>query len=219
MCGIAGIYAYHNAALDVDRGELKRIRDHMRLRGPDDQGEWYSDDGRVGFGHQRLSIQDPSPAGHQPMVSEDGQIVVNLNGEIYNHAALRARLEEQGHRFRSRSDTEVVLRLYQAMGAELVHELRGMFALMIWDNGTRKLFLARDPYGIKPLYYADDGWTVRAASQVRALLAGGKVSTDPEPAGHAGFFLFGSVPEPYTLYQEIRAVPAGHTVTVTSVIL
>ena len=103
------------------------------------------------------------------------------------------------------------LHLYARHGAEMVHRLRGMFAFAIWDETRRGLFLARDPYGIKPLYTANDGWTFRFASQVKALLAGGHVSRDPEPAGIVGFHLFGSVPEPFTLYRDIRALPAGHT--------
>ena len=139
------------------------------------------------------------------MASEDGRFVVVFNGEIYNYPQLRAELETDGARFRTTSDTEVLLHLYARQGAEMVHRLRGMFAFAIWDETQRRLFLARDPYGIKPLYTANDGWTFRFASQVKALLAGGNVSRDPEPAGAVGFHLFGSVPEPFTLYRDIRA--------------
>ncbi|MEA2989590.1 MAG: hypothetical protein QOG83_2301 [Alphaproteobacteria bacterium] len=211
MCGIAGIYAYHYAANPVDVAELQKIRDHMTARGPDGVGEWRSQDGRVGFGHRRLAIIDLSERGAQPMASADGKTVITFNGEIYNYKALRSELESKGYVFRTQSDTEVLLHLYAAKGAAMVHELRGMFAFGLWDLEKRGLLLARDPYGIKPLYYADDGWTIRFASQVKALVAGGKVSLDPEPAGWAGFLLFGSVPEPYTIYQEIRALPAGTT--------
>jgi asparagine synthase (glutamine-hydrolysing) len=145
------------------------------------------------------------------MVSEDGHLVVVFNGEIYNYSALRQELEDDGVHFRTTSDTEVLLHLYARHGAEMVHQLRGMFALAVWDAARRALFLARDLYGIKPLYTANDGWTYRFASQVKALLAGGGVSKDAEPAGLVGFHLFGSVPEPFTLYREIRALPAGHT--------
>src|SRR5215475_295361 len=217
MCGIAGIYAYHYAANAVDRAELRRIRDHMAARGPDGLGEWYSQDERVGFGHRRLTIIDLSERGAQPMMSADGKLVVTFNGEIYNYRQLRASLEAKGYIFRSQSDTEVLLHLYAEKREAMVHDLRGMFALAIWDAERRTLFLARDPYGIKPLYYADDGWTLRFASQVKALLAGGKISRDPEPAGWAGFALFGSVPEPFTTYQEIRALPAGSTLWVDRV--
>jgi asparagine synthase (glutamine-hydrolysing) len=145
------------------------------------------------------------------MVNEDGGLVVVFNGEIYNYPELRAELEARGVRFRTTSDTEVLLHLYARDGTEMVHRLQGMFAFAIWDEQRRGLLLARDPYGIKPLYTANDGWTFRFASQVKALLAGGRVSRDPEPAGHVGFYLFGSVPEPFTLYRDIRSLPAGHT--------
>ena len=217
MCGIAGIYAYHYAASSVDRTELQRIRDHMAARGPDGVGEWYSQDERVGLGHRRLTIIDLSERGAQPMASADGKLVITFNGEIYNYRQLRASLEKKGLRLSHAKDTEVLLHLYAEKGEAMVDDLRGMFAFALWDAEKRALLLARDPYGIKPLYYADDGWTLRFASQVKALLAGQKVSRNPEPAGWVGFCLFGSVPEPFTTYQEIRALPAGSTLWVDRV--
>ncbi len=130
------------------------------------------------------------------MSNADRSLVVTFNGEIYNHAALRRGLETKGYTFKSDCDTEVLLHLYAEKGEAMVHDLRGMFAFAIWDARRRKLLLARDPYGNKPLYYADDGWTFRFASQVKALIAGGTVSRDPEPAGVVGFYLWGSVPDP-----------------------
>jgi asparagine synthase (glutamine-hydrolysing) len=211
MCGIAGIYAYHYAANPAEVTELRKIRDHMAARGPDGHGEWLSEDGRVAVGHRRLAIIDLSDSGIQPMTTANGQIVVTFNGEIYNYKALRRKLESQGYVFRTQTDTEVLLHLYAAEGPAMVDDLRGMFAFALWDQEKGGLLLARDPYGIKPLYYADDGWTLRFASQVKALVAGGGISLDPEPAGWAGFLLFGNVPEPYTTYQAIRALPAGTT--------
>src|SRR6516225_5366649 len=209
MCGIAGIYAYHSTARSVDRDELVCMRDYMASRGPDGSGEWYSADGRVGFGHRRLSIIDLSSRGAQPMQPADGGLVVTFNGEIYNYRALRSGLEARGYAFRSNSDTEVLLHLYAELGHDMLRELRGMFAFGIWDSQEQQLLLARDPYGIKPLYYADDGSTLRFASQLKALMAGGGVFSDPDPAGWVGFYLFGSVPEPFTTYREVRALPAG----------
>jgi asparagine synthase (glutamine-hydrolysing) len=145
------------------------------------------------------------------MTSEDGALIVVFNGEIYNYPELRTELETDGARFRTTSDTEALLHLYARHGAGMVQRLRGMFAFAIWDEARAGLLLARDPYGIKPLYTANDGWTFRFASQVKALLAGGNVSRDPEPAGIVGFHLFGNVPEPFTLYRDVRALPAGHT--------
>jgi asparagine synthase (glutamine-hydrolysing) len=209
MCGIAGIYAYHYAAQPIDAGELTRMCDHMAARGPDGAGTWLAPDGCVGLGNRRLAIIDLSDDGLQPMASSDGRFLVTFNGEIYNYRALRRELEARGHVFRTRTDTEVLLHLYAAEGPGMVRRLRGMFAFALWDIDKRGLLLARDPYGIKPLYYADNGWTLRFASQVKTLVAGGNVSLDPEPAGWVGFLLFGSVPEPFTVYQEMRALPAG----------
>lgn len=214
MCAIAGVFAYHYAANAVDAAELIRMRDHMAARGPDGKGAWIDADGRIGLAHRRLSIIDLTDAGAQPMASEDGSLIVTFNGEIYNHRELRAGLERRGRRFRTRSDTEVLLHLYADKGEAMVEDLRGMFAFAIHDVARERLLLARDPYGVKPAYYSDDGWTFRFASQVKALLAGGGVSNDPEPAGHVGFHLWGSVPEPFTLYRDIRALPAGATLVV-----
>src|SRR6266852_3099201 len=211
MCGINGTFAYHPASSAPGEAELLATRDAMRLRGPDGSGAWWTSDRHCGLGHRRLSIIDLSDRASQPMTSEDGRFVLVFNGEIYNYPQLRVELEADGARFFTTSDTEALLHLYARYGAEMGHRLRGMFAFAIWDEARRSLFLARGRYGIKPLYTANDGWTFRFASQVKALLAGGHVSRDPEPAGVVGFHLFGSVPEPFTLYREVRALPAGHT--------
>jgi len=207
MCGINAIFAYRAGAPGVDREELLVSRECMRSRGPDAADEWVSDDGRVGLGHRRLAIIDLSPGGAQPM--RRGELAIIYNGEIYNYRELRAQLEARGYTFTSHSDTEVLLRLYEDKGEAMLGELRGMFAIALWDGARRRMLLARDPYGIKPLYYADDGGTVRVASQVKALIAGGRVSKQFDPAAAAGFFLRGTVPEPFTMYRAIRALPAG----------
>jgi asparagine synthase (glutamine-hydrolysing) len=209
MCGIAGVFAYGDVAAPVDRAELEAMNERMRPRGPDAGGIWIASDGRVGLAARRLAIIDLTDEGTQPMASVDGELRIVFNGEIYNHRELRARLERFGARFHSTSDTEVLLQLYRRDGEGMVDLLRGMFAFAIWDTRARRLFLARDPYGIKPLYIAEDGATLRFASTVKALLAGGKVSAGHDPAGVAGFWLFGSVPEPYTIHSAIRAVEAG----------
>ncbi len=214
MCGIAGLYAYLDVAPPVDRGELARMNARMAPRGPDGSGDWFTADGRVGFTHRRLAIIDLSERGAQPMHSADGALTITFNGEIYNYRELKAALEAKGRVFRSDSDTEVMLQLYEERGPAMVEALRGMFAFGLWDSRKRRLLLARDPLGIKPLYYADDGWTLRFASQAKALLAGGAVSRDPDPAGIVGFHLLGSVPEPFTVWQDIRSVPAGATMVV-----
>jgi len=215
MCGIACFYVYNKSSNYLDRDELKRIIDFMQLRGPDDSGTWFSKDNRVGLGHRRLSIIDLSTRGSQPMANEDNSLIISYNGEIYNYKELRTQLIKKGYRFRSNSDTEVILNLYAEKGDALVYDLRGMYAFAIWDKKNKGIFLARDPFGIKPLYYSCDGNTFRAASQVKALLASGKIDKSPDPAGHVGFFLWGSVPEPYTLYKKIKALPAGTSLWVT----
>jgi asparagine synthase (glutamine-hydrolysing) len=209
MCGIAAIFVYSNSTPGVNEGELVSIRDHMKQRGPDAAGLWLDPQRRCGLGHRRLSIIDLSETGAQPMVSADGKIVVVFNGEIYNYRELRLELEAQGCRFSSTSDTEVLLHLYQREGRDMARHLRGMFAFAIWDVVRQGLLLARDPFGIKPLYLADDGKTMRVASQVKALLAGGKIDSTPDAAGHVGLFLWGNVPEPYTFHKAIRSLPAG----------
>ncbi len=216
MCGLNGIFAYGAAAAMPGSRELLATRDNMDARGPDGCGEWWSQDRRIGLGHRRLSIIDLSDRASQPMTSTCGRFTIVFNGEIYNFPALRRQIEAAGRSFQSASDTEALLHLYALHGPDMVHELRGMFAFAIWDNAANALFLARDPYGIKPLYIADDGATFRFASQVKALLAGAQVSRDPEPAGIAGFLLWGSVPEPFTLYRAIRSLPAGCRMTVTA---
>lgn len=215
MCGINGIFAFAGDTRP-DRAELLATREAMRARGPDGAGAWFSPNHGLALGHRRLSILDLAERSNQPMISSCGRFAVVFNGEIYNYPALRAELEADGCVLRTTSDTEVLLHLYARRGAQMVHALRGMFAFAIWDDAAGTLFLARDPYGIKPLYYACTGTTFRFASQVKALLAGGAIATEPDPAGVVGFFLWGHVPEPFTCYRAIRALPAGHTLLVTA---
>jgi len=210
MCGISAVFAYRPEAPPVDRDEVAAITQRMFPRGPDAGGTWFSENGRVGLGSRRLAIIDLSPDGIQPMTDTSGNFVIVFNGEIYNHRDLRKRLERNGATFRTHSDTEVLLEMFKHDGPSMVDLLRGMYAFAIWDKRAERMFVARDPYGIKPLYIADDGRTVRIASQVKALLAGGKISRAADPAGVAGFFVTGSVPEPFTTYAAIHAVEAGN---------
>jgi asparagine synthase (glutamine-hydrolysing) len=207
MCGINGMFAYSAGAPAVDRDELIATRECMHRRGPDAGDAWFSADGRVGLGHRRLAIIDLSPGGAQPM--RRGELAIIFNGEIYNYRELREQLRARGRTFTSESDTEVLLALYEEKREAMLGELRGMFALALWDGARRRMLLARDPYGIKPLYLADDGGTLRVASQVRALVDGAHVAKQFDPAGAAGFFLRGTIPEPFTMYRSIRALPAG----------
>ena len=220
MCGITAIYSYRTGSSLVDPRELAKISDQMAARGPDGEGSWISADKKIGFAHKRLAIIDTTEGGSQPMSVANGngevRLVITYNGEIYNFKELREELISDGLRFTTQSDTEVLLHLYDRFGSAMVTRLRGMFAFAIWDNEKQKLFLARDPFGIKPLYYSDVGGVFRVASQVKALLVGNTIPTNPEPAGHVGFFSYGYIPEPYTLYKNILALPSGHTLTVGS---
>ena len=212
MCGIAGIVVRGEGTASLDA--LSRMSQQMVYRGPDGDGMWVSDDARVGFVHRRLSIIDVSSRSDQPMQTVNGRFVVTFNGEIYNYRDLRSDLASRGYSFVTSSDTEVLLHLYAEYGADMVARLRGMFAFAIYDKLERRVFMARDPYGIKPLYYSDDGKRLLFASQVKALLASGLVASDISPAGVVGFHLFGAVPEPFTWRRAVQALPAGNVMTV-----
>ena len=209
MCGINGVLRLSPDAPPLDPGELLRTRDAMAARGPDGSGLWLSPSGLIGLGHRRLAVLDPSEAGAQPMLSRDGRYAIVFNGEIYNFRELRSELQGMGATFRSQGDTEVLLELFAREGVAMLGRLRGMFALAVWDERERRLLLARDTFGIKPLYYSTDGRAFRFASQVRALEAGG-VPAEVDPVGLAGFLLWGSVPGPWTIRKAVRGVPAGH---------
>ncbi|MDP7601308.1 MAG: asparagine synthase (glutamine-hydrolyzing), partial [Rhodospirillales bacterium] len=213
MCGLTAIFSYGDNAPNVDEAELLRMREVMIARGPDGAGSWISGDQHVGLAHRRLAIIDIGPTGAQPMALTDDagniRLQITYNGEIYNFKQLRAGLIAEGRKFSTQSDTEVLLHLYDRDGVDMLRQLRGMFAFALWDEARQGLLLARDPYGIKPLYYADDGGTLRVASQVKALQTGGAISSTPNPAGHVGFFTLGYVPEPHTMYKDIQSLPAG----------
>jgi len=208
MCGIAGIALRPGASAQQAAESTRLMSEHMRLRGPD--GEGVFEDTGVVLGHRRLAILDLSARANQPMTSADRRYTVVFNGEIYNFRELRRELEAEGVAFSTTGDTEVLLALYAKCGEQMLERLRGMFAIAIWDNRSRELFLARDPYGIKPLYYSQTSAGLVFASQVKALQASGLVPRDCEPAGLAGFYLWGSVPDPWTMYREIFALPPGH---------
>ena len=213
MCGIAAIFAHGADAPPVREAELTVVRDAMAARGPDGSGLWIADDGRVGLAHRRLAIIDLSAEAAQPMTfapddgSPDGarnvRTRITYNGEIFNYRALRAWLESDGAVLRTQSDTEVLLHLYDRFGDAMVEHLRGMYAFAIWDEARRGVFLARDAFGIKPLYFADVAGTFRAASSVKALIAGG---VDSEAARRTSASSC-SAPEPHTC--DIQALPAG----------
>src|SRR4051812_14207028 len=177
MCGICGTLATSDGFASGE-AVVTAMRDTMAHRGPDDGGVWRAPDAPVAFGHRRLSIVDLSRAGHQPMSNEDGTVWITYNGEVYNHAALRDELIAKGHTYRSHTDTETILHLYEEEGPRCVERLQGMFAFAIWDSRRRELFLARDRVGIKPLYYAASPGGFVFGSEIKALLRHPSVVAD-----------------------------------------
>ena len=215
MCGIFGIVA-RNAR--IPDGVLERGTLSLAHRGPDDSGtivvrDSAADSIEIGLGNRRLAILDLSPLGHQPMHdAETGNWIV-YNGEIYNFRDVRDELEKAGTRFVSHSDTEVVLKAYAQWGEACLPKFRGMFAIALWDARRHRLLVARDPMGIKPLYYAQSGQYFVFASEVRSLLGTGLVRRRIDPAGLLNYLTFGSAYDPLTLVEGVRALPPGHTLT------
>lgn len=210
MCGIAGILATGTVQEQLE-WLLKRMEKALLHRGPDDQGIYIAANRNCAFTHTRLAILDLSSAGHQPMSTADGRYWITFNGEIYNFQELRSQLEALGEKFSSRTDTEVILKLYQRIGTDCVKQLRGMFAFAIWDNLEQTCFLARDPLGIKPLYYWQSHSTLVFASELRAVLASGLIEKTLSKEGLYGYLVSGSVPEPHTLIEDVHCLEAGHT--------
>jgi asparagine synthase (glutamine-hydrolysing) len=204
VCGLTGIFEFGSGAGRLDERVIVSMRDTMTHRGPDDAGVWLSPDRRVGLGHRRLSIVDLSEAGRQPMCNEDGTVWIAYNGEIYNHAALRPALEAKGHVYRSRTDTETLVHLYEEEGPDFLNRLEGMFALAIWDARERRLILARDRLGVKPLYYATLPGAILFGSEIKALLAHPRVSRRVDRAALYHYLTFVASPAPRTLFQGIR---------------
>jgi asparagine synthase (glutamine-hydrolysing) len=212
MCGIAGILEYQSATPDWDAA-LQRMLRALRHRGPDDEALYSSKpaETRCGFVHARLAILDLSLAGRQPMSTADGRFWITFNGEIYNFNELRQELLASGVQFKSHTDTEVILYLYERLGPRCVDRLDGMFAFAIWDAKEKSCFLARDPLAIKPLYYFQDRNRLLFASELRTLVHSGLVPRKICPEALLRFFTTGSVPEPLSLIDGIRLLPGGHT--------
>jgi len=210
MCGICGKINLNNEP--VSETLVKRMTSCLSHRGPDDEGIYIK--GNVSLGHRRLSIIDLSPLAHQPMSNEDGSIWIVFNGEIYNYRELRAKYCE-GIGLRSASDTEVLLHVLAREGERALSELRGMFALALWDRRRERLLLARDQFGKKPLYYAVRGNSFLFASEVKSLLVAPWVSRELDPGAAAKYFLYEYVPAPATGYKEVWQVPMGSFALVT----
>lgn len=208
MCGIVGVYK-NDPGFKPNRARLERMNDSQTHRGPDEAGIHI--EAKVGLGHRRLSIIDLA-SGQQPLFNEDDSVVVVFNGEIYNFQELVPELEAAGHRFRTRSDTEVIVHAWEQWGEACVLRLRGMFAFAIWDRNRQQLFLARDRLGVKPLYYAvlADG-TLAFGSELKSILAWGDLDKTLDPQAVEDYFAYGYIPEPKTIFTAVRKLPAGHT--------
>jgi asparagine synthase (glutamine-hydrolysing) len=205
MCGICGQYSYARQA-PVSRRDIETMARSMVHRGPDDEGYYVS--GPLGLGFRRLSIIDIE-GGHQPMSDAEESIRVVFNGEIYNFPELRRELEGFGHVFRTRSDTEVIVLGYKQWGDEVLNRLNGMFGLAIWDEPKRRLVVARDRFGIKPIYYKIEGGKVWFGSEIRSIVAGAKESPEPDPTAMNLFLRYRFTPSPYTVFKGIRKLAAG----------
>jgi asparagine synthase (glutamine-hydrolysing) len=211
MCGIAGII-YVEASRPIEPGILRQIAATLAHRGPDAEGVWTGPG--VGLAHRRLSIIDLT-GGDQPLGNEDGSIQVVFNGEIYNYRELKRELEQKGHRFRTNSDTEVLVHLYEEVGDELVHRLRGMFAFALWDGRRQRLLLARDRVGLKPLYYYRDHEKLLFGSEIKAILAWPGVDRGIDAEALEDYLTFGMIPGERSIFRGIRKLPPGHVLSVS----
>jgi asparagine synthase (glutamine-hydrolysing) len=209
MCGIAGIVTSNINDFNLEE-KVVRMRSHLQHRGPDDSGIFLSKDKQAAFAHTRLAILDVSSAGHQPMTICDGRYWITFNGEIYNFLAIRQELIYEGVQFYSKTDTEVILNLYAKLGTACLKHLRGMFSFAVWDDFEKTCFLARDPLGIKPLYYWKSDSTLVFASELRAVIASRLSEVNLNSEALYGYLISGSVPEPYTLINGIHCLGSGN---------
>ena len=207
MCGIAGIVSERSIE---DQGKLLHMRDAMRHRGPDDAGIWWTPDKRLGLAHRRLSIIDPSPAGHQPMEDCTGELCIVFNGEIYNFSELRRELKGKGHAFRSHSDTEVLLAAYREWGTACLSRLNGMFAFALYDSRKREVFIARDRAGEKPLFYTLANGGLSFASELKGLMADPAISRKIDPEAMDCYLAMGYIPGDRCIFKGCKKLPAGH---------
>lgn len=211
MCGICGEIRFDGASPDL--ATIKRMSEKISRRGPDHEATFI--DGPVAFGHRRLSIIDLTASSDQPMIDKELQLTIVFNGTIYNYKELRVELLGMGYNFFSDGDTEVIIKAYHAWGAKCVERFYGMFAFVIWDKRQGVIFLARDRFGIKPLYYSFDHVNFRFASNMQALLASGGIDTSIDPVAlHHHFTLHAVVPAPRTILNGIKKLPPAHTMTI-----
>lgn len=211
MCGITGIFNVNGAPVSINT--LKKMTDVVSHRGPDGEGFWL--DSFIGFGHRRLAIIDLSELGHQPMQTEDGNYVISYNGEIYNFHNIRAELTAKGYQFKSKTDTEVVLKSFQEWGKTCVYKFNGMFAFAIWDKNKNELFIARDRYGIKPFYYYYKNGTFIFGSEIKAILQHPGVNVNVSIPALNEYFSFQNIFSDLTLFKDIYLLPAAHTLSLS----
>src|ERR1041384_1388750 len=215
MCGICGVWEYGASEGSIETSLLTRMRDEMTHRGPDDAGELIFDECRGGFGFRRLSIIDLSAAGHQPMHGCDERTWLVFNGEIYNHALLRADLEKRGHKYSSRTDSETILHLYEERGLDFIHDLEGDYGIALWDANKEQLVLVRDRIGVKPLYFFFKDGRFIFASEIKAILKHPAVTPDIDEEALYHYLTFLTTPAPTTLFKDIHKLPAGHMLTLS----
>src|SRR6266849_1579544 len=214
MCGICGVWEYGASRGNVEPALVERMRDVMTHRGPDDSGELIFDEGRGGFGFRRLSSIDLSPAGNQPMRGCTDRVWLVFNGEIYNHARLRKGLEQRGHIYHSRTDSETIIHLYEERGLDFVNEIEGDFAIALWDADREQLVLARDRIGVKPFYFHHRDGRFIFASEIKAILRHPAVTPELDEESLYHYLTFLTTPAPQTLFRDIQKLPAGHMLVV-----
>ena len=214
MCGICGKISVNG---NMSEELIRKMCGALTHRGPDDEGVYLNNKingqtphAEIGLGHRRLSIIDLSPAGHQPMANEDKTVWIVLNGEIYNYSELKGALKAKGHIFRSNTDTEVILHLYEEKGADCVKDLRGMFAFAVWDEKEEKLLLARDRLGKKPVFYSFKGGGLTFASELNALLQDAGISREVDIGSVDDFLGYGYIPAPFTIFNDVKKLPPAH---------
>src|SRR5713101_1395534 len=214
MCGICGIWEYGATEGRIDLPLVETMRDEMRHRGPDDEGSLLFDQERGGLGFRRLSIIDLSPAGNQPMHGCTKSIWLVFNGEIYNHACLREGLEQRGHIYHSRTDSETIIHLYEERGLDFVNEIEGDFAIALWDADREQLVLARDRIGVKPFYFHHRDGRFNFASEIKAILRHPAVAPELDETSLYHYLTFLTTPAPQTLFRDIQKLPAGHMLVI-----
>jgi len=211
MCGINGQINFNDKPIDPTL--FLKMRDTLTHRGPDGCGQYFSKDRKVALGHRRLTLIDLTEAGSQPMTNEDGSLWLTYNGEIYNFHKLRALLEKAGHRFVSSSDSEVIIHGYEEWGDQVLQRLKGMFAFALWDTKNRRLLLARDRFGIKPLYYHHNGEQFIFGSEIKAIVENPAVPRRLDYSSFCDFFVYRYVPSPKTIWQDVSKLPPAHCLT------